>query len=62
MRKFLFYHFFLSFTDAIQTTIYYALPTILFGGISIIGAILVLFSPETYEKELPETLAEAKHL
>lgn len=45
-----------------QGSQYKLLPEILFGGTSLVAAILVLFSPETHSKKLPDTIEEAEEL
>lgn len=39
-----------------------SLPVILFGGISMLSGSLVLFLPETFNTNLPDTIAEAKNI
>lgn len=38
---------------------YGPLPVLLFGGTAVIAAISMLFSPETFGKQLPDTFDEA---
>lgn len=52
-----------SFTQILsQGSQYGSLPVYLFGGAAITGAFLVIFSPETFKKKLPDSLEEAKEL
>ncbi len=39
-----------------------SLPVILFGGISMLSGSMVLFLPETFNTNLPDTIAEAKNI
>ena len=38
-----------------------AVPLVLFGTISVADGILVLFLPETHEKEMPDTIIQAEN-
>lgn len=39
-----------------------SLPVILFGGTSVLSGSMVLFLPETFNTNLPDTIAEAKNI
>lgn len=55
------FFFLIKFEQAGQLDVNF-LPPILFGGSAFIAACLVIFSPETYQKKLPDTIEEAKYI
>lgn len=46
----------------LQANISEVLPALSFGAISIVTGVLVLFLPETFNQELPDTIEEAKNI
>lgn len=39
-----------------------SLPFILFGGVALVAAVLVLLGPRTSENKLPDTMEEVKNI
>ena len=45
----------------LQSTVFKPLPLLIFGSLALIAAIAVLFLPETYGFELPQTIEESEN-
>jgi len=44
-----------------QDSIDKRLPTLVFGGVAILAALLALLLPETLHKEMPQTIKDGEH-